>query len=304
MSIISPERNGSFFRNRSSFQIGKINLYLFFNLLMVIACGIVFEQKMVFGSIILETMMLLTTIGWIGLQGMDYRETLKLRLPNIKEIGVTLIVVACGIYIASFIELFFRFYLQSWGRIIESDIPRPQSISEYLLFLLALAILPALAEEVLFRGFILQNYRKLLSTGQAIFISALFFGIAHLNIYNFWGPFILGLLCGWLVCLFDSIVLGIIGHLLNNGLIITMSYLIPNVWNPKLITAKDLIIQIPAFVISGFIVLMLLLRYKSIDRPNKIKPGKLMTVLRHWTTWLIMIVFGIFMIFQLIAMRE
>jgi hypothetical protein len=248
--------------------------------------------------------MLLTTVGWIGLQGMDYRETLRLKCPGIKEIGVTLIVVATGIDVASFIDQLFRFYLQNLGTITEINIPRPQGNSQFMLTLMAFAILPALAEEFLFRGFILKSYEKFLSTGKAVFISALFFSMAHFSIYNFWGPFILGLLCGWLVCIFDSIYLGVIGHVLNNGLMITLLYLVPDFWNEKLVAVKDLIIGFPPFVIAGFILLMLILRFKSNIKVKSVKQGKLTAVLRHWSTWLLFIIFSIFVVIELISMKS
>jgi CAAX protease family protein len=303
MNPINPEITGQSGKARIALAIGPINLFLFCNLIMVVICGIVFGQQVIVGSIILELTMLLATLGWIGLQGIDYRETLRLKCPSIQEIGLTLIIIASGIDVASFIDQLFRFYLQNWGTIAEANIPRPQNISEFMLTLAAVAVLPAVAEEVLFRGFILKSYEKYLSTGKAVFVSALLFGMGHLSISNFWGPFILGLLCGWLVCIFDSIFLGIIGHLLNNGLTMTLLYLVPNLWAEKLVTVKELIIGFPSFVIAGFILLMLILRYKPNRKIDQAKPGKLLSVLKHWSTWLLFIMFSIFAVMELVTMK-
>jgi membrane protease YdiL (CAAX protease family) len=285
------------------FRIGKIHLFLFFNLLLIIACGLIFAEQMVLGSIILEVLILLVTVGWIGLQKMKYQEILKLKVPNLRDIGVTLVIVTCGIYVASFIELLFRYYLQSWGKIVATSLPRPQSNSDFWFSLLAIVILPAFAEEILFRGFILQNYRKILGNGQAVFLSALLFGIAHLNIQNFWGPFILGIICGWLVCLFDSIILACLGHLLNNGLIFAMTCLIPDFGSLKSVSGRDLLIQIPAFVISGLIILILFLRYNEKLPKKQIKPGVFLATFRHWTTWLLLLIFFAFTTVQLVMMK-
>ncbi|HBF36280.1 MAG TPA: hypothetical protein DDW50_03065 [Firmicutes bacterium] len=311
MSAMNPEAFGPVPGNQVEnkkaheqlLQVGKINLFLFFILLLVITCSLIFEEQMVLGSIILETAILVITLGWIGLQGMDYREILKPKLPGLKKTGVTLIIVTCGIYVASYIDLLFRYILQNWGKVVPPNLPKTQGLSELLLSLVAIAILPALAEEILFRGFILQNYRKILGNGKAIFISALLFGMAHLNIQNFWGPFILGLLCGWLVCLYDSIILACLGHLLNNGLIFTVSYLIPDFGSVRPITGSDLVIQIPAFVISGIILFILLLRYNAKIPQKPVKSGKLLTVLCHWSTWLLLMTFSIFAALQFLMMK-
>jgi membrane protease YdiL (CAAX protease family) len=304
MNLINPEVTGQSTNNSSIFPIGPINLFLFGNLIMVVICGIAFGKQVIIGSIILESTMLLTTLGWIGLQGKGYRETLRLKCPSIQEIGLTLIIVAVGINVASFIDQLWHFYLQNLGTITETNIPRPQNISEFMLSMTAIVILPALAEEVLFRGFILKNYEKYLSTGKAVFISSLLFGLAHLSIGNFWGPFILGLLCGWLVCIYDSIFLGIIGHLLNNGLTMTLLYLMPNLWAAKQVTVKDLIIGFPWFVVAGLILLMLILRYKPNLKTNGIKQGKLFSVLKHWSIWILFMMFGIFAAMEFMMMQR
>jgi uncharacterized protein len=303
MNTINPKIEGQSLKINAASPIGKINMFLIFNLVIIVICGIIFGKRVILGSIILESTMLMATLAWVGLQGTSYREIFRLNCPGIKEIGLTLIIVATGIYVASFIDQLFRFYLQNFGTIQESNIPRPRNIPEFTLTLAAIAVLPALAEEALFRGFIMKSYEKYLSTGKAVFISALLFGMAHLSISNFWGPFILGLLCGWLVCLFDSIFLGVIGHLLNNGLTITWLYLAPNLWDEKTVTVKDLIIGFPSFIVAGFILLMLILLYKPNVRVNLERQGKLSSVLKHWSTWFLFIIFSIFAVVELIMMK-
>jgi hypothetical protein len=196
-----------------------------------------------------------------------------------------------------------RFCLQNGVPFLEAEISTPQSISQYLLTLFAMAVLPAISEETLFRGFILKSYQTYLSTGKAVFISALFFSMAHLSINNFWAPFILGMLYGWLVCSFDSIFLGVIGHLLNNGLALTLLYLIPNFGRQRPVTLNDLIIQFPPFVIAGLVILILILRYKPGIKRGIEKPGRLSAVLCHWSTWVLFMVFAFFAVIRLAGLK-
>ena len=60
-----------------------------------------------------------------------------------------------------------------------------------------LALAPVL-EEMLFRGVILRAFLHRYPKGAAISVSALYFGIAHLNVYQFALAFLLGLVLGWL----------------------------------------------------------------------------------------------------------
>ena len=63
---------------------------------------------------------------------------------------------------------------------------------------IATCVFAPIFEEMLFRGILLRSFLKLYPRGLAISYSALFFGVAHLNIYQFFLAFFLGLLLGWL----------------------------------------------------------------------------------------------------------
>jgi membrane protease YdiL (CAAX protease family) len=53
-------------------------------------------------------------------------------------------------------------------------------------------------EEMLFRGIILRSFLKRYPPGVAIVHSAAVFGLAHLNVYQFFGAMLLGGFTGWL----------------------------------------------------------------------------------------------------------
>lgn len=63
--------------------------------------------------------------------------------------------------------------------------------------LMACVIAP-LVEEMLFRGLILRSFLRQYPRGLAILGSALLFGAAHLNVYQFAAGSLMGLLLGWL----------------------------------------------------------------------------------------------------------
>lgn len=63
---------------------------------------------------------------------------------------------------------------------------------------LAICLLAPVVEEMLFRGVILRSFLQQYDRRQAIWGSALLFGVAHLNIYQFVVALGMGLLLGWL----------------------------------------------------------------------------------------------------------
>jgi membrane protease YdiL (CAAX protease family) len=63
---------------------------------------------------------------------------------------------------------------------------------------LAVCVLAPLLEEMLFRGIVLRGFLQRYPRWQAIFMSALFFGAAHMNIYQFVVGFVMGTVLAWL----------------------------------------------------------------------------------------------------------
>ncbi len=75
-------------------------------------------------------------------------------------------------------------------------------------------------EELIFRGIILNGLRKNYPAITAVFISALLFSLFHLNPWQMPATFVLGLLLGWIVLRTRNILLAIIGHAMNNFLVL------------------------------------------------------------------------------------
>jgi hypothetical protein len=82
---------------------------------------------------------------------------------------------------------------------------------------LALVIVPAVCEEVLFRGILLSEYRSL-GEGNAVVISALCFAMLHFSVTGFPIYLFSGLLLGVVAASSRSILPSILLHLLSNAL--------------------------------------------------------------------------------------
>ena len=63
---------------------------------------------------------------------------------------------------------------------------------------LAVCVMAPLLEEMLFRGIVLRGFLQRYPRWQAIFMSALLFGAAHMNIYQFVVGFVMGTVLAWL----------------------------------------------------------------------------------------------------------
>jgi sodium transport system permease protein len=97
------------------------------------------------------------------------------------------------------------------------------------IILVVFALIPAVCEEVAFRGFILSGLERQRRTRSAILLSALMFGFLHVLLSLFQQLFnatVLGIILGLLAVRSRSLVPGIIFHFLNNALAVSQSYLV------------------------------------------------------------------------------
>ncbi len=95
------------------------------------------------------------------------------------------------------------------------------------LLLLVMAVVPAICEELAFRGFILSGLRHLGHTRRAIALSALFFALAHTIFQQSILAFVMGLVIGYLAVQTGSLLPGILFHMTHNALGVLSSQLKP-----------------------------------------------------------------------------
>lgn len=100
------------------------------------------------------------------------------------------------------------------------------AMNEYLsVAIVSLVVIPALFEESLFRGFFLAALARRHGEGVSVFVTALLFGVVHLNPWQFLTAFLLGLVFGRVAWHTRSVVLPVVAHALNNLLcLLAMRY--------------------------------------------------------------------------------
>ena len=80
------------------------------------------------------------------------------------------------------------------------------------------AVLPAICEELLFRGYILSAFRERYPEWGAILGVGVFFGIYHASVMRFPSTALLGCAFAYLTCRTGSIIPGMLIHCLNNSI--------------------------------------------------------------------------------------
>lgn len=95
-----------------------------------------------------------------------------------------------------------------------------------LLFnLLVIALIPAIGEELTFRGVLQQVLTRRCNVHVAVFLSAFIFSFIHFQFYGFLPRMFLGLLLGYLFYYSGSLWTSILMHFVNNGAAVVVAYL-------------------------------------------------------------------------------
>jgi membrane protease YdiL (CAAX protease family) len=100
------------------------------------------------------------------------------------------------------------------------------SVGGFAVNMLMIAVIPAIGEELLFRGL----FQRLLgewfrNIHLAIFVAALLFAAVHLQFYGFFPRMMLGVMFGYLYLWTGTIWAPVFAHFLNNGAAVLISYL-------------------------------------------------------------------------------
>jgi len=166
------------------------------------------------------------------LQDNNIKETFRLKLPKTNLMVYSIIGL---IFVQPFLQVFLYFQnelifslpfgteflnqLKEMFDMLESTTVKlvtADSIPEFLLVILVIAITPAICEEFLFRGLVFKNFEKILPASKAIFFSGLLFALFHFHPFNLIPLIILGVYLTFIVYHSGSILTAVICHFLNN----------------------------------------------------------------------------------------
>lgn len=100
------------------------------------------------------------------------------------------------------------------------------SLGGFLVNLLMIVILPAVGEELLFRGLLQRLFADWFrNMHAAIFFTAFIFGAVHMQFYGMLPRMLLGVMFGYLYFWTGSLWVPVFAHLLNNGAVVVAAFL-------------------------------------------------------------------------------
>ncbi len=97
------------------------------------------------------------------------------------------------------------------------------NLMEYFFLIFTLAFIPAIIEELYFRGLMFSSFNNSYKKSTTLVLTSLFFGIMHIDPFRIFPTFILGLILAYVMIKSESIYISIWVHFLNNSIAITLA---------------------------------------------------------------------------------
>mgnify|MGYP000843887129 CR=1 FL=1 len=121
------------------------------------------------------------------------------------------------------IEIYFK-EMEDAAAEITKQMLNVNSFGGLFINLFIIAIVPAIGEELYFRGTLQKIISEKNSKTFAIWITAIIFSLIHFQMYGFLPRMILGALFGYLLVWSGSLWVPVIAHFTNNGMAVLFSY--------------------------------------------------------------------------------
>ena len=141
------------------------------------------------------------------------------------------------------------------------------SIKDLLLNLFMIALLPAIAEELMFRGGVQRTFNRIFNNPHvAIWTAAFIFSAIHLQFYGFLPRLLLGAGFGYIYYFSGNLWYAVLGHFLNNAYAVCAAWYMQK--NNIPLTATDSTIDIAwyGYVISFILTTAVFIYFKNITQ--------------------------------------
>ncbi|MHA6248712.1 lysostaphin resistance A-like protein [Pontibacter sp. CAU 1760] len=189
-----------------------------------------------FISFIIGPIILLRTIGYNLDSYLNWKVKPQLWLVLLSGLLIVMIMPANSAVINWNANLDFPAFMdgfERWARQQEDQlaeimklITRFDTVTDLLVGLVVFALIPAIGEEIVFRGITQRQFHRWLGNMHvAIWLAALIFGAIHVQFFGFVPRVLLGALFGYLYFWSGRMVVPVVAHFVNNGFTVVMLYL-------------------------------------------------------------------------------
>lgn len=201
--------------------IGDVVVLICVELLLIFYVGTAAQLKMGFyGTVVVQLLILLFPLLYLWYLKADFKKVLSLQMPKVLHILAALFVWIGGFSLMCMLAVFLtKIFPES-----------TQSMAEYVkqpfwVLVLVMAVMPAVGEELMFRGFIFGTLKRRWRVLPAMLVTAAIFGIYHMSLSKFFTTALLGFMLVYVVEKTGSIFCSMLMHFCNNLVaVVVMKY--------------------------------------------------------------------------------
>lgn len=159
----------------------------------------------------------------------DIKNTFSLRLPRVRDIFGAIFIWIGGYFLINITTQILLALFPQGADVLEA-VNSSVMMDSLLASLIVVALIPALCEEVLFRGFLLGAFKGKSKKSKiwAVITVGVLFGIMHLNFIRIVPTAMLGILFAYCALVTRSIWTSVFMHFLNNGFSVCVLYISQN----------------------------------------------------------------------------
>lgn len=185
----------------------------------------------------------------------------KIKLvPMLIVVGITILCVFGFSYLISLLDI----GLISLTGKASLGASVPEGFLGYLVTVIVFAIVPAVVEEFVYRGAVYNGLAKSYTPVKAILLSAVIFTLMHFSIFQTVYQMIMGAIAAIICYYTGSIIYAIVFHMINNFTVVTLGYIVPNMFVVGQQSALNIIlIVLGAIAAAAGIVYMFVLLKKA-----------------------------------------
>ena len=202
----------------------------------------------------------------------------KMNKEKMFWLAVLAIVMAIvGNYFMRILVVGWTWLLETLGyRVAETNLPAVDNIEVFLIAIVSIALVPAVFEEIIFRGILQKGLLRHTKPKAAILISSAMFMLMHLSVESMPFTFIMGCILGYLAYRAGSIIPSILLHFVNNSIAVISLYILELTKgvNPAIEEAADLSMLTPIEIttllaiatISAGLLVLAIWGYKKLSK--------------------------------------
>lgn len=229
--LFGNNKSFSFLEKRSNIKKGTMPsisdgaiLYAI-GLVLIIYVGTIVQLKFkMAGVAITQVMIIALPLLFAFYIKTDFKKTFSLKSVSLKHILGGIVLWMGGFIVINIIAQVILYLFPQNIKVAEALNNTIIFKDKFLINLLVIAVMPAICEEIFFRGFVFTSFKGKDSAKAAIIVSGILFGFMHMDFLRIIPTGILGIIFAYCVYKSGSIFVAMILHFINNSLAVIVSH--------------------------------------------------------------------------------